>query len=185
MILTITLFACCICLIIAYVHSIRQSYDYFKNRAISGPASRFFFGHYQDLWLAKSVSRQFQIWTTQYGPIYGLFAGRKPMYVVSDVDFLQEVYIKQFSSFHSRSLPVLLRLHTNNKIHLFSAMGARWRRQRHVLNPTFSSAKLKHMLPLINICIDAMLKKISEHKQETDLNIYTLYKCLTMDVICM
>ncbi|CAF1280749.1 unnamed protein product [Rotaria magnacalcarata] len=186
MILTIVLFSCFIFFIIVYLWTINNSYDYFKRSGIPGPPHRFFFGHYQDLWSVKSVSKRFQEWSRQYGSIYGLFVGTTPMYVVSDVDFLQEVYIKQFSSFHSRRLPILLRLQRGNRIHLFGATGLRWRRQRHVINPTFSAAKLKLMMPLVNKCIEAMLKKLSEivcdKKQE--INIYTLYKRMTMDVIC-
>lgn len=186
MIITTVLFTCVVCLIVAYLWRINKSYEYFKLRNIPGPPSRFFFGHYKDLWSAKSVSRQYQEWSRQYGSIYGLFAGRTPMYVVSDVDFLQEVYIKQFSSFHSRRLPILLRLQKGNKIHLLGATGLRWRRQRYVINPTFSAAKLKLMVPLINKCIESMLKKLSEIPSDNnhEINIYTLYKRMTMDVIC-
>jgi len=186
MILTIALFTCVVCLIIAYLWTVHNCYNYFKHHGIPGPPHRFFFGHYKDLWSAKSFSKQLQQWTRQYGSIYGLFAGTRPMYVVSDVDFLQEVYIKQFSSFHSRSLPIILRIQTGNKVHLFGATGARWRRQRHVINPTFSSAKLKLMLPLVNGCIEAMLNKISDliYDKNTEINIYNLYKRMTMDVIC-
>ena len=186
MILTIALLTCAISLIIAYLWTIYHSYDYFKRHGISGPPHRFFFGHYKDLWSSKSFSQLIQQWTQQYGSIYGIFEGTRPMYVVSDVDFLQEVYIKQFSSFHSRALPILLRLQTGHKVHLLAAIGARWRRQRHVINPTFSSVKLKLMLPLVNQCIDAMFKKVNQlmDDKQTEMNIYNLYKRMTMDVIC-
>ncbi|CAF0884146.1 unnamed protein product [Rotaria sp. Silwood1] len=186
MILTICLFTCTVCLIIAYLWIVSHSYGYFKRQGIPGPPYRFFFGHYKDLWSAKSVSKQLQEWTRQYGSIYGLFAGTTPMYVVSDVDFLEKVYIKQFSSFHSRRLPIILRLQTGNKIHLFGATGLRWRRQRHIISPTFSGAKLKLMVPLVNQCIEAMLNKLSDiiDDKNTDINIYKLYKRMTMDVIC-
>ncbi|CAF1467819.1 unnamed protein product, partial [Rotaria sordida] len=149
--------------------------------------TRFFFGHYKILWSLKSLSKQLQEWTRQYGSIYGLFVGTKPMYVVSDVDFLQEVFIKQFSSFHSRDIPEILRNENDGIIHLFRATGARWRRQRYVINPTFSSAKLKLMSPLVNECIQAMLNKLAQMRdseQHQEVNIYDLYKRLTMDVIC-
>jgi cytochrome P450 len=186
MILTFALFTIVICLIIAYLWTVHNCYDYFKRHGIPGPPHRFFFGHYKDLWSAKSFSKQLQQWTCQYGSIYGLFAGTRPMYVVSDVDFLQEVYIKQFSSFHSRSLPKIFRIENDGKVHLFRASGARWRRQRHVINPTFSSAKLKLMSPLVNGCIEAMIDKVSQmtNSEDKEINIYELYKRLTMDVIC-
>ncbi|CAF1133079.1 unnamed protein product [Rotaria sordida] len=186
MIITISLLTCIFCLIITYLWNVGNSYDYFQRQGIPGPPYRFFFGHYKDLWPVKSISRQFQEWTRQYGSIYGLFAGTTPMYVVSDVDFLQEVYIKQFSSFHSRHLPIILQLQTGNKVHLFGATGLRWRRQRYVINPTFSCGKLKLMMPLVNQCIEAMLNKLSDiiNDKNTEINIYQLYKRMTMDVIC-
>jgi len=142
-----------------------------------------FFGHYQIFWSTKSFSQLIRQWTQKYGSIYGLFTGRTPTYVVSDVDFLEEVYIKQFSSFHSRDLPKVLQVQTDGNVHLFRSSGARWRRQRHVLNPTFSSAKLKLMSPLVKGSIEAMLNKISQSENQ-EINIYDLYKRLTMDVIC-
>ncbi|CAF1041423.1 unnamed protein product [Adineta steineri] len=186
MLVTIVLFICVVYLFISYLCIINNSYNYFKHHGIPAPPYRFFYGHYKDLWSVKSFSKKLQEWTRQYGSIYGLYAGTTPMYVVSDVDFLEEVYIKQFSSFHSRRLPVILRLQTGHKVHLFSAIGARWRRQRQVINPTFSSTKLQLMSPLVNNCITAMLNKISSivHNKNTEINIYLLYKRMTMDVIC-
>ena len=105
------------------------------------------------------------------------------MYVVSDVDFLQEVFVKQFSSFHSRRRPFITRILKGNRAHLFSAQADQWRRQRHVINPTFSAAKLKMMTPLINQCIESFMKKVND-MNGADFNIYALYKRMTMDVIC-
>ncbi|CAF2404456.1 unnamed protein product [Rotaria sp. Silwood2] len=186
MILTIALISIVICIIAAYIWSINNRYDYFKRLGISGPPHHFFFGHYKILWSIKSLSKQLQEWTRQYGSIYGLFMGTTPMYVVSDVDFLQEVYIKQFSSFHSRIIARALRTESPGRVNLFRSIGARWRRQRHVLNPTFSSAKLKLMSPLVNRSIGAMLNKISQitNNEHKEINIYDLYQRLTMDVIC-
>ncbi|CAF0990126.1 unnamed protein product [Rotaria sp. Silwood1] len=186
MFLTIALISIVVCLIAVYVWTTNNCYDYFKRLDISGPPHHFFFGHYKMLWSTKSVSKQLQEWTRQYGSIYGLFVGTTPMYVVSDVDFLQEVYIKQFSSFHSRIIARVLRIQSSGRVNLFRAIGASWRRQRHVINPTFSSAKLKLMSPLVNGCIEAMLNKVSQitHNEHTEINIYELYKRLTMDVIC-
>jgi cytochrome P450 len=186
MFLTVTLSCIVICLIGGYLWTINNRYNYFKHHGIPGPPHRFFFGHSKDLWSAKSFSKQLQEWSRQYGSLYGIFEGTQPMYIVADVDFLEEVYIKQFSSFHSRALPKILRAKNDNKVHLLRATGARWHRQRHVINPTFSSAKLKLMSPLVNGCIEAMLSKVHQlvNNEEKEINIYELYKRLTMDVIC-
>jgi cytochrome P450 len=186
MLVTIILITAIVCLIAACWWTINSRYDYFKRHHIPGPSPRFFYGHLKEFWSTNTYSKQLQEWTRQYGSIYGLFEGTRPMYVVSDVDFLQEVYIKQFSSFHSRSFPKILQGNNNKKVHLFKATGPKWRRQRHVINPTFSAAKLKLMSPLVNGCVITMLKKVSDiaSDKRQDINIYNLYKRMTMDVIC-
>jgi len=60
--------------------------------------------------------------------IYGIFEGTGPIYVVSDVDFLQEVLIKQFSIFHSPHNNFLDRMLKSNAASVFSSYGNQWRR---------------------------------------------------------
>jgi cytochrome P450 len=172
-----------ICLLISYFWILKSHYDYFIRRHIPGPPPRFFFGHYLTLWNAPSYCGQIQEWTRQFGSIYGLFEGTRPMYVVSDINFLQEVFIKQFSTFHSRRTNFLLNLLNSKGANLFTAHANQWRRQRHVINPTFTTLKLKTMTPLMNKCIESMLMKVNEMNGR-EFNIYTLYQRLTMDVIC-
>jgi hypothetical protein len=67
-------------------------------------------------------------------PLYEIFEGTRPLYVVSDVDFLQ-VYKKQFSIFHSRSRNILTQmLKTISPTSLFAAHANQWRRQEHIIN---------------------------------------------------
>lgn len=183
MLITITLLVTSICILISYCWILKSRYEYFKRRTIPGPLPHFFFGHYLTLWNVPSFPRQIYQWTRQFGPIYGLFEGTRPVYVVSDLDFLQEVFIKQFTTFHSRRTNFFTHTLKSKGVNLFTASADQWRRQRHVINPTFTTMKLKTMVPLMNRCIDSMLMKIEEISGD-ELNIYTLYKRLTMDVIC-
>lgn len=183
MLVTVTLLAVALCLIISYVWKLKSRYEYFARRGIPVPPFEYLFGHYRALWRAPSYSDQIHEWTRQYGPIYGLYEGTRPMYIVSDADFIQEVYIKQFSSFHSRRGNILNETRPNSAPNLFSAHANQWRRQRHVINPTFTTVKLKTMAPLMNKCIDSLMNKVSE-MTNVEFNIYDMYKRLTMDVIC-
>lgn len=166
-----------------YLWKIKLSYSYFKDRSIPTPPFNFFFGHYKKIWSIKGISRQFQKWTSSYGSIYGLYEGTRPVYVVSNVEFLHEVFVKQFSCFHSRRLPFITRLSNGNFIHIFGADGNRWRRQRHVINPTFTHSKLKLMSSLVKNSIDIFMQKLDK-KEDEEFNIYEPIKQLTMDVIC-
>ncbi|CAF5028490.1 unnamed protein product, partial [Rotaria sp. Silwood1] len=62
--------------------------------------------------------------------------------------------------------------------------GRRWKRQRFVMNPTFSSLKLKQMSPLMNQCANALMVKMSEqYRQDQPFDILPLFKRFTMDII--
>ncbi len=175
------LFVVCVGLATYYLLLLWQRYQYFSQRGIPTPPYLFFFGHLKTLWNSTSFHRQLESWTKQYGKIYGIYQGAIPTLVVSDPDFLQEIFVKQFSNFHGRrENPVASR---NRNV--FSSWGAQWRRHRHVISPTFSAAKLKLMSPLINGCISNAMEKITEHvKNSGEFNIYLYYKRMTMDVIC-
>lgn len=164
-----------------YLFSLRQRYQYFSQRNIPTPPFEFFFGHIRTLWKAPLYSRQLESWTKQYGKIYGLYEGTAPVLVVSDVDFLQEVFVKQFSAFSGRRPNLLDGVVTN----LFSAVGSTWRRQRHLINPSFTAAKLKTMSPLINGCSSDLMQKLSIYADNgNEFNVHLYYKRMTMDVIC-
>lgn len=179
--LFIILLLICIGLMTYYYLLMRQRYQYFSQRGIPTPPFHFFFGHFKTLWSAASFHRQLEIWTKQYGKIYGIYEGRVPTFVVSDADFLHEVFVKQFSVFHGRNNIFA----SNRFLNVFSSSGSAWRRHRHVINPTFSAAKLKLMSPLINGCIHDVMEKLVDHVRDgNEFNIYLYYKRMTMDVIC-
>jgi cytochrome P450 len=164
-----------------YLFLLRQRYQYFSARGIPTPSFHFFFGHFRALWKATSYHRQLESWTKQYGKIYGIYEGSLPIFVVSDPDFLQEVFIKQFPVFPARKASLFDKAGHN----VFSSSGQKWRRQRHLINPTFTAAKLKMMSPLINGCINDLMEKLPDHAGNGDeFNIYLYYKRMTMDVIC-
>ena len=176
------LVACLLTVLVAYFWTLNGRYSYFRERRIPSPPFSFFFGHYKTIWSTPLLTRQLQKWTRQFGSIYGLYEGTRPLYIVSDVEFLREVFINQFSSFHSRRLPFIIRKSKNSVAHLLGSSGETWHRQRLVLNPAFSSTKLRLMTPMIDDCVDALMRKLNEING--GVNIYLLYKRLTMDVIC-
>lgn len=170
-----------ISLLLYYIVLLTRRYQYFSQRGIPTPPFRFLFGHLKTLWNAASPHRLFENWAAQYGKIYGIYEGTRPIFMVSDPDFLQEVFVKQFSVFHARKSTIL-----DDSAHdiVFSS-GATWRRQRHVINPTFTAAKMKAMSPLINACINDLMRKLPAHVENgEEFNIYSYYKRMTMDVIC-
>lgn len=164
-----------------YLFQLQQRYQYFRQRGIPTPPFELFFGHLRQLWGAELYHRKLESWTKQYGKLYGIYEGANPMFVVSDPDFLDEVFVKQFSMFYARKLTIM-----DDIAHdvLFNS-GTKWRRQRQVISPSFTAGKLKTMSPLINGCVSDFMKKLSAHADnENEFDITINLKCLTMDVIC-
>ncbi|CAF0949332.1 unnamed protein product [Didymodactylos carnosus] len=172
--LTAILVAIFLILLVSYCIYINQAYDFFKKRNISGPKPIFFFGNFIEVIKTGRLTLCMKRWTERYGQIYGYFEGHTPILVCSDPDILQDIFIKQFSTFHTRrDLPLEDR---HGKM--------RWKRQRAVINPTFSTAKLKQMIPLIQVTVDRLMRKLEEQYQiKKPFDIYEFYKRFTMDTI--
>jgi cytochrome P450 len=152
---------------------------------IDGPCPTFFLGNVADFVRTQRISISIQNWTKQFGRIYGYFEGHTPVLVISDPDILDKIFLKSFSKFHSRRQFPLEERSTRIGFHLFSATGNEWRRQRSIINPTFSPLKIKRMLPIINDCISTLMTKLEECRNidSSGFDIYKIYKSLTMDLI--
>lgn len=170
-------------IILGYLWYIRSAYDFFIQLNIPGPSPIFFFGNFLEVIKTRRLSSSITKWTEQYGRIFGYFEGHTPILVISDPDVLQEIFIKSFSNFHSRRLFPLAD-QTVKAVNMFFASGLRWKRQRFIINPTFSSAKLKQMTPLIHRSLGELMKKMSEESNKNQpFDIYAFYKRFTMDSI--
>lgn len=181
--LTGILLAILLVLIVAYLWYIRSFYEFFSKLGIPGPKPVLFFGNLLDVFKDRRLSLNIQQWTKKYGRIFGYYEGHTPILVISDPDVLQDIFIKSFSKFHSRRLFPLAD-QNGKQVNLFFATGLRWKRQRFIINPTFSSAKLKQMTPLIHRSIGILMKKMDEeYRNGQAFDIYGYFKRLTMDVI--
>jgi len=183
LLLTSILIAILLVVIAAYLWQIRKIYNFFKQLNIPGPSSTFFFGNILDFAKSRRPTLTIQKWTEKYGRIFGYFEGHTPILVISDPEILQDVFIKSFSNFHSRR-PFPLKDPEGKDVHVFRAIGLRWKRQRFVINPIFSSAKLKQMTPLVHRSIDMFMKKMSEEQNNGQpFDIYAYFKRFTMETI--
>ena len=173
------------CLLAIYFRHVQRCYTFFQKLGIDGPRPTFLLGNLGDFARTKRMSVSIQNWTRQFGRIYGYFEGHTPVLVVSNPDVLEEIFIKHFSKFHSRRQFPLEDRRTSKGVHLFSATGNQWRRQRAIMNPTFSPSKMKRMIPMIDDCISIFVQRLEACRTSSSdaFDVYKLYKCLTMDLI--
>ncbi|XP_017274474.1 thromboxane-A synthase isoform X2 [Kryptolebias marmoratus] len=116
-----------------------------------------------------------------HGKVCGYYLGRKPMVVIADPDILRQVMVKDFNNFTNRRFQLTTKPW---KDCLLMLRNEQWKRVRSVVTPTFSAAKLKEMVPLINTATDALMNNLSVHAESGKVfDIHKCFQCFTMDVI--
>lgn len=101
----------------------------------------------------------------------GIYFFTKPAILVTDLDLLKNVLIKDFTHFHDRGM------YHNVKDdplsgHLLNLEGDKWKKLREKLSPTFSSGKMKNMLPtIVNVGerLEQFMKKTIEVNSEAEI----------------
>ncbi|XP_061577374.1 thromboxane-A synthase [Cololabis saira] len=117
-----------------------------------------------------------------HGRVCGYYLGRRPVVVVADPDMLRQVMVRDFSSFPNR---MTLRFATKPMTDcLLLLKNERWKRVRSILTPSFSAAKMKEMVPLINTATDGLMDNLNVHAESGQaFDIHRCFGCFTMDVI--
>nr|QEP99751.1 cytochrome P450 monooxygenase CYP6AW1 [Glyphodes pyloalis] len=112
----------------------------------------------------------------------GIFQARRPTLMVIDLDIVKNVLSKEFSNFSDR---VSVSTDTRREPllrNLANMSGAEWKAMRQIVTPTFSSAKMKAMFPLIADCAQSLKNTLL--KEPTDeVDIPKLMVRFTTDVI--
>lgn len=117
------------------------------------------------------------------GPFVGLYFFIKPVILLTDVDMIRNVLIKDFSMFGTRGVFV------NKKddplsAHLFNLDYEKWRPLRTKLTPTFTSGKMKFMFPTIVSVANEFVNCLNEMiKTDNEVEMNDLLGRFTTDVI--
>ncbi|KAK0152756.1 Thromboxane-A synthase [Merluccius polli] len=117
-----------------------------------------------------------------HGRVCGYYIGRRPIVVLADPDMIRQVMVKGFSTFPNR---------LNNNFApkpmsdcLLMLRDEQWRRVRGILTPSFSSAKMREMVPLINTATDVLMNNLNAHADSGQaFDFHRCSGCFTMDVI--
>lgn len=97
---------------------------------------------------SSQVFRRFYTELKEKGKFGGIYFFTKPAFIVTDLDLLKTVLIKDFQYFHDRGT------YFNTKDdplsgHLLNIEGEYWKKLREKLTPTFTSGKIRQMMPTI------------------------------------
>lgn len=163
-----------------YFAKIWTSYSFLKKKGIKTPPPKFIHGNTQEIF-EKQYSNCLKEWTKKYGKTYGYYEGHLPIIVTSDVEIINEVFVKKFSSnFSARKELVLSQ--KEHPVHLVDSNKTQWKRMRTVINPTFTPAKLKEMASSFNKCTERLVNLINQNIDK-EINVTEFTDCYTMDIL--
>ncbi|KAK7580778.1 hypothetical protein V9T40_001407, partial [Parthenolecanium corni] len=172
----------------AFYTYLTRNFNYWRRRNVPGPKPIPIFGNIQDIALLRltqaeclqNIYRQYQ--NEKY---VGMFQLSTPTLMVLEPETIKQFLVKDFQYFTDRGFPYDDEREplTANLVNL---EGAKWRLLRQKLTPTFSSGKIKNMMPLLQECSDQLLKYLKEttqKKSECDTELRELTAKFTTDVI--
>ena len=158
----------------------KEKYSYFKKKGIKGPKPKPFVGNILERF-TKSIVEIDTNYDKRYGKLYGYYDMSTPITCIADPKVIKNIMVRHFAHFVDRRDIVVNKL---TKYFLAMMKGDEWRRARNVLSPTFTSGKMKAMLPLMSESVkqlDLILQEKSSSGE--DIEAKTLFAFFTLDVI--
>lgn len=166
----------------------------FKNRDIPGPEPSILLGNYAELKKADNKNKVINGWIAKYGDVCGYFFGPKRYIIISDLDTINQVFIKNSASFYNREDFALDAKYLIDSV--IALKNERWAKVRKILTPIFSYTKVHSGTfdPEMKSCIIELTKAINEKIRENklvdlkdqksvELDAYNLMQAFTLDVI--
>ncbi|XP_068226086.1 cytochrome P450 3A40-like [Palaemon carinicauda] len=181
---TLTLFtAIFILYVIKWVRVRKHNHSLFQRLGIPHVKPHILHGSMRTLTGKTIATEVIGKWLEEYGNIFGYYMGAKPFLVVRDLELVRQVLVKDFHNFSNR--PKFLVEVEPIISTIVGLRDQRWKDVRSVLTPTFSMAKMKLMIGIINERVTELLDIVSEHNTEKKpLEWYRTFQGLTLDVIC-
>lgn len=166
-------------LVLLYLYG-TSTHGLFKKMGIPGPTPLPFIGtileYRKGIWDFDIECRK------KYGKMWGLFDGRQPLMVITDPDMIKTVLVKEcYSVFTNRRSfgPVGFM-----KKSVSISEDEDWKRIRTLLSPTFTSGKLKEMLPIIAQYGDVLVKNLRQEAEKgKPVDLKEIFGAYSMDVI--
>lgn len=116
-------------------------------------------------------------------PFMGAYFFRTPVVIATDLDFIQRVLVKDFSSFNGRGIYINEKDDPLSE-NMFSLDGDKWKSLRAKFSPVFTSGKMKFMFTTVVDVADRLNSTLSETlKAKSEVEVRDLLARFTTDVI--
>lgn len=166
---------------------ITHKLSYWKDQGVPFVEPQFFYGN------SKGIGRKFHlsdfiqrmyINVKAKGPFGGMYIFTKPILLVTDLDLIKQILVKDFHVFPNRQHHVK---DEKNPIgtNLVNLEDDEWKSLRNKLTPTFTSGKIKMMFELVTQVADRLVETIDKEKKLDDsaVEVKNMFARFTTDVI--
>ncbi|VDI83248.1 cytochrome P450, family 3, subfamily A [Mytilus galloprovincialis] len=174
--ITILLFFMAMCLYSLYCQTT------FWRLGIPGPRPTLFLGNIMEF-VKKGVLQTDLDNLQKHGKIFGNYAGNLASLTICDVDIIKQICIKDFSKFPNR-----IAKGDNTDPYMKDAISLardeHWKFLRSSISPTFSSGKMRQMMPLLQKCVNDMVEKLKKDTENGEVvDVCKYCGSFSMDVI--
>ncbi|KAL7738187.1 hypothetical protein ACLKA6_006525 [Drosophila palustris] len=162
-------------------------FSYFQRRGIAHEKPLPIVGNMWGWRVTKHTSQILQNLYVKYkhlGPFVGAYFLMTPIYIITDMELLKRIFIKDFGNFDSRGL-FYNEQDDPLSAHLFAVDGLKWHSLRPRMTPIFSGAKMKLMFPAVKRTAQELVSVIKERcaGSAMSLEVTKLLACYTSDAI--
>lgn len=159
-----------------------SSYTVTSHVALPGPKPWPYLGNLLDASKYGGLHKAFLEYGKRYGKVYKMYMGRDAIIAVADPEMLKHILVKDFHKFRNR--PEFIAGRAPLSKGLFGARDDDWKRVRSILTPTFSSFKLKEIVPIMEEAANILLSKFENFaKEEKSVDVSTPFGQFTLDII--
>lgn len=136
------------------------------------------------LTMRRSYTNMLQFFYDKYRKekYVGIFQARRPTLMIIDIDIVKSILSKEFPNFSDR---VSVATDTKREPllrNLANMSGSDWKAMRQIVTPTFSSAKMKAMFPLIADCAHVLKDTLNSELMD-EVDVPRIMTRFTTDVI--
>lgn len=157
-----------------------RRYTFWSSQGMPGPRPVPLLGNMWDY--RKKTMKDVDIMRNQmYGDVYGTYNGTNLVLNVCSPELIKKTLIADFRTFSGRNPPNDHLMRQN----LVGQNGKEWKEQRTIISQSFTSGKMKRMLPLMYECCESFCQAIDaiiSNRQNQSIDLKKLFNIYTLNV---